>query len=390
MSLFTSFPTKNSKHKRVALLIETSNEYARRLLSGINNYIREHRPWSIYLSEYSRNNVDFTWLKGWQGDGIIARIENEQTARYILETNVPTVDLSAFRMIPSLPYLETDDRAIAAMAAEHLLDRGFTNFGFCGDTQFRWSSLRNHYFAEYLDNLGYPCHSYNGSEESIGELIRWVQILPKPIGILACYDIRGRQLLEACRLAELSVPDEVGVLGVDNDELLCELSNPPLSSIKSNPLRTGYLAAELLDRMMSGEKVGALAQLIEPVDIHLRLSTDVLVVKDKLVSDAVRFIRNHALDDIQVQDVVDNLAVSRRSLEHRFRKALGRTPHEEIIEIKLKLVKRLLLETTLSLSVIAERAGFKHTEYMSVVFKRMTGIRPGQYRESHKGKGDKV
>jgi LacI family transcriptional regulator len=384
MSLFTSSNNTNSKHKRVALLIETSNEYARRLLSGINSYIREHHPWSIYLSEYSRNNIDFTWLNEWQGDGIIARIENEQITRYILEANVPTVDLSASRMIPTLPYLETDDKAIARMAADHLIERGFTNFGFCGDSQFRWSKLRHTYFTEYLTHLGYPCYSYTSSEDSIGGMVQWLHKLPKPIGIMACYDIRGRQLLEACRHAELAVPDEVGVLGVDNDELLCELSNPPLSSVKSNPFRTGYLAADLLDRMMTGEKVGALAQLIEPIDIHVRLSTDVLVVDDKLVSDAVRFIRDHAYDDIQVQDIVEHLSASRRSLESRFYKALGHTPHDEIVKVKIKFVKRLLLETELPLAIIAERAGFKHTEYMSVVFKRVTGIRPGQFREKHK------
>ncbi|MDF2646425.1 MAG: DNA-binding transcriptional regulator [Paenibacillus sp.] len=398
MSLFTSrfnenVSITNPQQKQVALLIETSNGYARGLLSGINTYLRENRPWLIFLSEYSRNNTDLTWLHEWQGDGIIARIENEQTARFIKDAGLPTVDLSASRMIPSLPYVETNDQSIAQLAAEHFLERGFKHIGFYGDSRFRWSKLRCTYLETYLAERGYHCHTFEASENLLGEkswktekdkLVQWLYDLPKPIGIMACYDIYGQQLLEACRIARIAVPDEVAVLGVDNDELLCELSNPPLSSIQTNAVKTGYQAAELLERMMSGEVIGGQMYLIEPLSIQVRLSTDVLAVEDKMVSDAVRFIRNHAYDDIQVQDILDQFKVSRRILESRFQKVLGRTPHDEIINVKLKLVKKLLLETKLSLAVIAERIGFKHTEYMSVVFKRATGIRPGQFRQQNK------
>ena len=201
---------------------------------------------------------------------------------------------------------------------------------------------------------------------------------------MACYDSRGQQLLEACRFAGLAVPDEVAVIGVDNDDLLCEFSDPPLTSIQTNAVKTGYQAAELLERMMSGVDVGAEVQLIEPLNIQVRLSTDVLAVEDKIVSEAVRFIREHAYDDIQVQDILEQLSISRRVLESRFKKALDRTPHDEIVDVKVKYVKKLLVETKLSLSEIAERAGFKHTEYMSVVFMRATGIRPGKYREQNR------
>lgn len=388
MSLFTS-----PKRKQVALLIETSNEYARGLLSGINMYLREHLPWSIYLSEYSRNNTDLTWLSQWYGDGIIARIENEQTARYILESGLPTIDLSASRIIPTLCCVETNDKSISIMAADHFLERGFKSFAFYGDSRFKWSTLRRTYYEEYLHVKGYRCLNFESNEDSMHEqtwdvnrhkLINWLKELPKPVGIMACYDIRGQQLLEACRYAGLAVPDEVAVIGVDNDALLCELSDPPLSSIQTNALKTGYHAAELLDRMMSGATIETHIQLIEPINIQVRQSSDILAVEDKIVSEAVRFIRNHAHEDIQVQDLLDRLSVSSRVLEYRFQKAFGRTPHDEILDVKLKLVKKLLVETKLTLADIAERAGFKHTEYMSVVFKRVVGIRPGQYRKLHK------
>lgn len=398
MDLLTPLMSKkiarsSSQRRHVALLIETSNEYARGLLDGIRAFLRENHLWSIYLNEYSRDNTDFTWLQGWQGDGIIARIENEQTARYILDAGLPTVDLSASRIIPSLPYVETDDRSIARLAADHFLERGFKHFGFYGDPRFLWSKQRCAFFEEYLTEQQYPCHTFQLSNQSyvnttrVAEreiLMNWLHSLPKPIGIMACYDSRGQQLLEACRFAGLAVPDEVAVIGVDNDELLCELADPPLTSIQTNAIRTGYLAADLLERMMSGEDVGAEAQLIEPINIQVRMSTDVLAVEDKLVSEAVRFIREHAHKDIQVQDILMELSITRRMLDSRFKKALDRTPHEEIIAVKVKSIKKLLVETKLPLSSIAELTGFNHTEYMSVVFMRATGIRPGQYREQNR------
>jgi len=386
MSLFTPH-----KRKQVALLIETSNQYARGLLEGINAYQREHASWSVFLGELSRNNKDMSWLGNWHGDGILARIETEQTAEYIRNCGLPAIDLSAFRKIPTLPCVETNDQAIAEMAAEHFLERGFRHFAFYGNAYYQWSIQREMHYAQYLQDKGYSCLRFESSdqEELQGEswqlhkekLIQWLQSLPKPIGILACYDICGQQLLEACRLAGVEVPDEVAVVGVDNDRLLCELSNPPLSSIQTNARRAGYLAAELLDRQMAGECLEAQVHQIEPIDLQVRLSSDVLAIEDKLVSEAVRFIRRCAHEDIQVSDILAHIPVTRRVLESRFIKALGRTPHDEILAVKLKLVKQLLTETKLPLSAVAERAGFKHTEYMSVVFNRLFGMRPGQYRK---------
>ncbi|SEO52703.1 xylose operon transcription regulator XylR [Paenibacillus sp. OV219] len=365
MSLFTS-----PRRKQVALLIETSNEYARGLLNGIKNYLREHASsWSVTLGEYSRGSNNFAWLDHWNGDGIIARIENEQTARFIREKGLPAIDVSASRRIPTLPCVETNDQSIAAMAAEHFVERGFKHFAFYGDPRFQWSILRGEAYQAYLRSQGYDClffepadaaheESWHSSSE---ELIRWLKELPKPIGIMACYDIRGQQLLEACRYVGVAVPDEAAVIGVDNDELLCELSNPPLSSIQTNALKTGYIAAQLLDRMMAGESIEERIHLIEPTSIQVRLSSNVLAVEDKMVSDVIRFIRDHAHEDIQVQQLLDHFSVSRRVLDSRFQKSLGRTPHDEILAVKLNLVKKLLVDTKLNLATIAERTGFDNT-----------------------------
>jgi LacI family transcriptional regulator len=390
MSFFTDLRSdarpRSRKHIHVALIVETSNEYARGLLRGIKSYIREHKPWSIYLGEQSRGHIDLSWLRDWQGNGIIARIETKEIAEAVQSLGVPTVDLSAWRWLPGLPCVETNNESISRMAAQHLLERGFKQFGYCGDTNFSWSNQRAAFFAQTVGEAGFPCmiHESGLSQSWLKDrkiLADWLESLPKPVGIMACYDILGHKLLEACRLAGVAVPDDVSVIGVDNDELLCNLSDPPLSSVMPNTLKTGYQAASLLDRMMSGEKIDPELFLIEPLDIVTRMSTDVVAVEDKQVSEAVRFIRNHAYEDIQVEDILRHIPVSRRVLESRFRKLLGRTPHEEIIEVKVKLIKRLLAETELTLPVIAERIGFKHVEYMNVVFKKKTGMTPGAYRK---------
>lgn len=380
---------RSRRRPRVALLIETSNAYARGLLRGVMTYVREHRPWSLYHGEFRRGDVVPDWLRGWDGQGVIARIENRATAEAVAQSGLPAVDVSAARLVPDLPCVETDDAAIGRLAADHLLERGFENFGFLGDEWFNWSKLRHAAFAEAVTCAGRSCNSHQPqapigtpgrwelSPEAIG---RWVHDLRKPVGIMAAWDGFGQQLLEVCRQHDIAVPDEVAVLGCDNDEVVCELSEPPLTSVATDPRRTGYEAAALLDRMMAGEAVGPGLHVIRPLGIVTRQSTDVLAINDREVSEAIRFIREHACDGIGVDDVLEAVPMSRRVLEGRFRKLLDRSPHQEILRVQLQRVKQLLTETSLTLSVIAERTGFKHMEYLSVVFKRLEGMPPGEYR----------
>jgi len=197
---------------------------------------------------------------------------------------------------------------------------------------------------------------------------------------MACYDLRGQQLLDACRRCAIAVPDEIAVIGVDNDELLCELSDPPLTSLIPNTHRTGYDAAALLDELMSGKRPPAQAHLVPPVGVATRQSTDVVAIEDRSVAMAMRHIREHACDGINVKDVLRAAPQSRRRLESAFRRLFGRTPHEEILRLQLDRAKHLLVATDLPLSEIAERAGFAHVEYLSVVFKKQFGVPPSRYR----------
>jgi LacI family transcriptional regulator len=374
--------------KRVVLLIETSNAYARGLLRGIRSYVRARGDWSIYLGEQRRGESAPQWLANWQGDGIIARIETREIADAVLDTKLPAVDVSAAQYIPQLPFVETDDREIAAAAAEHLLGRGLRSFGYSGDQRFMWSNQRRDHFVSLIHEAGFSCgvHESDSRKRSTWEsqfttLTRWLQNLPKPCGVMACYDIRGREILDACHAAQIAVPDEVAVIGADDDDLICELAEPRLSSVIPNTHRTGYEAAALLDRMMAGEQVPAGAYLIPPIGVATRHSTDMLAVDDPHVATALRFIRDHACEGINVEDVVAAVPLSRRVLEARFKQLTGKTPHEEIQRVQIDRVQQLLTQTDMSLEAIAHRCGFRHAEYMGVAFKRVVGIPPGRFRE---------
>jgi LacI family transcriptional regulator len=378
----------------VALIIETSNDYARGLLHGVVTYMREQRNWSTYLPEHTRGEQPPAWLSGWKGDGIIARIENLNIAKAVLACGLPAVDVSAANLAPTLPWVETDDVAIARMGAEHLLERGFKQFAFCGDNRFNWSRWRAEQFQRSVTERGYPCNMFNSPAQAFGarppaeeewvkyiaRLAVWLTALPKPVGIMACFDPVGRHLLEACRSATIAVPDDAAVIGVDNDELLCELADPPLSSVAPDTNRTGYEAAALLDRMMSGEAVEARAYRFEPSSVVVRASSDVLAIDDAEVSQTIRFIREHACEGITVDDILNHVPMSRRMLEARFKKLIGRTLHDDIDRVQLDRAKELLRETDLSLPEVARRAGYRHPEYLSVVFKKKTGITPGEFR----------
>ena len=379
--------------RSVALLIETSNSYSRGVLEGIAQYARHHERWSIFLPEQERGGRPPQWLGQWNGDGFIARIETDEIAGALRRTKLPVVDVSAARHLPDIPWVETDDAAIAELAFKHLLDRGFRDLAYCGDPAFNWSKWRRDKFrtlaesagvsANIYDSLSRNDPKYSWNREKRG-LAKWLSGLPRPVGIFACYDIQAQKILEVCRELGIAVPEEVAVLGVDNDALLCELADPPLSSVICNTQRTGFEAATLLDRMMNGEGMDAVPVLVAPLGIQARQSTDILAIEDPDVAAALRFLRENALEGINVADVVRHVPLSRRVLESRFKKILGRSPHEELTRLKLDRIKELLTETDLSLAEIAQRTGFDHDEYMCVFFRKAEGIPPGQYRQSQR------
>jgi LacI family transcriptional regulator len=382
------------RRPRVALLIESSRAFGRGLLLGVAKYVREHGPWSIFLQERSLGDVSPGWLRSWEGDGIIARVENRPMAEAITRLKVPAVDLRCLLPNLHMPVVRINDRTVSRLAADHLLERGFRNFAYCGFDGADYSDIRGALFEERIAQTGCPCYVFRDPQRLLQAttleyeehglryedlVARWLAELPKPVGLMTCNDIRGQQVLNACRAIGVAVPDEVAVIGVDNDEVLCDLSDPPLSSVVPDTERIGYEAAALLARMMAGRKARPVIS-VEPAGIVTRRSTEVLAIEDRHIAGAVRFIREHACEGIDVGDVLQAVPLSRSVLERRFAAILGRSPKEEILRVRLDRAKQLLAQTDFSLPLIAEKVGLEHPEYLNVIFKRKTGTTPGKYR----------
>lgn len=385
------------KRPRVALLVESSRAYGRGALLGIAEYVKARGPWSIYLMERGLDEAPPAWLKGWRGDGAIARADNRRMARAVRDLGVPAVDLSGVFDDLEMPCVATDEKAIARLAFDHLFERGLRRFAYCGFPGLVYSDQRAGHFVRMAEDAGLACHVFRagrgphalGTEahEQRGwmfeiDLVQWIEALPRPIGLMACNDIRAQQVLTSCRAVGVAVPEEVAVVGVDDDEILCELADPPLSSVLQDTRRIGCEAAALLDRMMNGEAVAERSIVVAPLRVVPRRSTDVLAIDDREIAAAVHFIRDHACDPISVEDLLAVVPFSRSVFERRFIRAVGIAPKAAILRARLDHVKRLLADTELSMKQVAFKTGFQHPEYLNAAFKKMTGQTPGAYRRA--------
>lgn len=376
--------------KQVALIVETSSTYGRDLLSGIVRFMRVHDEWSVFLEQRDLWKQPPTWLNDWHGDGIISRATTPKLLDAVATTGVPLVEVTDRRGDVDLPHVRSDDADIGRVGAEHLIERGFERFGFCGFRGEAWSQRRETAFAETVQKSDQvKCERYNSTwhgraarswEDEQQAIVEWLESMTPPFAVMACNDIRGQHVIDACSKLDLVVPEQVAVIGVDNDELLCRVCSPPLSSVIPNAETVGFRAAEMLSRFMNGESPDDRFQLIEPIGVATRQSTDVVAIEDREVASALHYIRAHACRGLTVDEVVANCSVSRSTLERQVRKYLDRTPQEEIRHVQVNRVKELLLTTDLSAEKIAGFCGFEHPEYLHVVFKRVTGITPGEFR----------
>jgi len=375
--------------RRVSLLIETSSAYGRGLLRGIARWMREHDVWTASLAEYRVGEIVPAEVRRGGCEGVIARVESATLARYFADVMVPIVDVSRFGLLPDAPSVDADDDAISRIAFEHFAERGFRQFAFVGDDAILWSRNRRVLFKGYVETAGSACHVFTPRSRgrvhynlSHAALVEWAAGLPRPIGVFCAWDGFARQLLLACRDAGLHVPDEAAVLGVGNDDLEGSFAQPPLSSIVPDAEGAGFAAAELLQQRMTRPRRRVQDVALAPRGLIARQSTDVLALDDPRLAAAVRMIRERACAGLRVSDIQQAVRLSRRELEARFRKHLGRSPHQEILRVRLHQAKHLLAETDLTLAAIAGRCGFVHPEYFSVVFKRLTGVAPGAWRDS--------
>lgn len=377
---------------RVAVLVETQIGPGRDILRGIARYVRESGPWALHLESRAEQFVEGwtpTWLRDWKGNGIIARFETLSIVSAVRHAGVPAVDVLGDARQRPFPLVHVDDTAIAQLAAEHLLERGFRQFGFVHRLNEPWSEKRLSAFTRVVGAQGCECRIFEVAglelpeawDEFIDRAEQWIREQPKPLGLMLCADPFGPPLTQACRQAGVAVPEEVAMIGVDNDEPLCTICDPPLTSVNPNHEEVGYQAASLLDRMMNGGGAPAESTLIKPRAVEIRQSTDVSAIEDPIVSSAMSMIRELACAGLQVSDVAARVPVSRSVLQRRFRAVLGRSVHEEIVRVQLRKAQELLCETDLPLRTVTEKAGFKHQEYMGAVFKARLGITPGQYRK---------
>ncbi len=380
---------------RIIIQIERSRIYGRKLLYGISKYIKiRDEPWIIlrepllYRKDIKRSK---DWYKRVKADGVIAHVSTAAQARKLVELDIPvvlnTIEEPNFRY----PTIINESERIGEMAAEYFLYKGFRNFGYCGISQYHWSREREIGFRNSLKKVDIQPYVFDTAsikqhitwEEEQKHISDWLTSLPKPIAIFACNDDMGLQVLESCRLCNLIVPEEIAVLGADNDELLCETVYPPLSSIVSNVEKGGYEAAALLDRLMAGEPMQDQTILLQPTHIVTRHSTDITSIANSNVAKAVSFIHNNFRKNISIDDVVKISSMSRRSLQTEFRREIRKTIHDYIRNVRLKYIEKLLIETNLPINMIALKFDFPDDKRIYRMFQKENGMTPLEFRNQY-------
>ncbi|MCL2117117.1 MAG: substrate-binding domain-containing protein [Planctomycetaceae bacterium] len=379
------------RKKRVLLNVETSRGYGRDIIRGVSQYLIEHSGWTVYLEDRGlQENHD--WVKNWRGDGIISRTSSYEMAALIAEKRIPTVEmLGDGKTIHS--EVPGNEKTTAYLAAEHLIDCQLKNFAFFAYGNVWWGNLRGKFFQEALAQQRFSPHLFPGylagplciypqwEAEYDQMLPQWLKQLPKPVGLWAVNDFAATRINEACENAGVAVPEEIALLGTTNDTLLCNLLSPPLSSIDLNSFQAGYMAAKILDAKMSRKtKVPKTPVLIPPIGVVKRQSTDVTVVTDSDVAEALRYIRTFGEEGLSVVEVAKHVGLSQSTLERRFREHIKRTPEKEILRIRIKRVQTLLLESDFPLRIICKKTGFATPEYLIQAFRRETGMTPKEYR----------
>jgi len=382
------------KIPKVILLIESSRLSGRDMLAGIGKYTQLYGPWQFYRRPpvyiKSHHKLDIKKLKNWKPDGIITR--NTEDIDMLLSLGIPTVISKVLNKdLPSCYALEVDSASAGKLQVEHLLDRGFSNFAFCGFDNMPWSQANCETVQRILTKAGFDLKLYhqpgNKSQRSWENeqlfIAEWLKTLPKPIGLIACNDIRAQQVIEAARIAQLRIPEQIAVIGADNDETICNLTDPPLSSVSLDYAKAGFQMAEVLDKLMKGHDVAQKDIVVKATSVTARQSTNTIAIEDAVIAHAVHFIKKFSKKYMKVSDVCDAVSTSRRSLERKFRKVLGRSVTDEIKRSHCQSIAQMLLETDLPIAKIAIELGHPDARHIARYFKSQKGTTPGKYRQQN-------
>jgi LacI family transcriptional regulator len=388
--------SKRSSTRHIAVIIDATRPYDRKIIGGVAAYMQEVGNWSLYVEEDPLEKLPD--LRTWHGDGIIANLDDCRVAKAVYGLKMPLVGVGGgygwYDPASRFPYVATANHKIARLAAEHFLDRGYRRLAFCGYPRTRinrWSEERCKAFVALARERGCSCSVHIGHRESARrwqalqrELMDWLRRLEKPVAVLGCNDSRARHVLEACRGLRLRVPEDVAVLGVDNDEMICELTSPPLSSIEQGARRIGYRAAAILDEWIGGKTPAELRYVVQPEGIAIRRSSDSLAIADPDISTAMHFIRNHASEGIGVDEVATAVGTSRSTLTRRFKEVMGCSILAEIDRVRMGRAKQLLATSDLPLKRVAVLSGFRYLSYFCRRFQQLSGQAPNEFRRQAK------
>ena len=378
--------------RKVFISIEIAFRYGRDIVRGIGKYSQIHGPWVLYTEQpnYRKVHITKSWIKNHGIEGLIIHMSGEEHYKEIYKTGLPTIILAGTnKRLPGQYHIRTDDDAIGKMGAKHLLERGFRHFAFSGFDDLFWSIDREKGFSKAVTEAGFKANTFYQSMANQAHarnndttiLIDWLKEQPKPVGLMTCNDDYAYLVLEACRIAGLHIPEEIAIVGVDNDELICEISSPPLSSVALNAEVAGYEGAELLNKLMSGQKITRETIVVQPRKVDTRQSTDILAIEDQHMALALRFIRQNAREAIHVDDVTRAAALSRRVLEKKFRKLLNRSIHDEIRRVRINQACIMISETSIPIEQIAFKLNFTDSRNLIRSFKREKGVTPSAYRK---------
>ena len=381
------------QYYKIALLFNANKVYDRQVVEGIGQYIQASQcMWDIFVEDefiYHTNTINQLSI-----DGIIADFDDPKTVELLQHTLIPTIAVgSSYKQVdfyPHFPYVATDNAALVEMALSHLQEKGLSQFAFYGlqvNTHKHWSIERRDAFVELMEKNYYPIYLYEGVQvhaqnwlEEQQKLIVWLKSLPSHTGIIAVTDARARHLLQACEYSKIAVPEELCVVGIDNEELIQYLSRVSLSSVEQGAREIGYQAAKLLHKLLNGQKAPGTPILIPPITVHTRNSTDYRSLSDPIVIQAMHYIRHRACHGIKVEQVLDHLEISRSNLEQRFKNEMDRTIHQVIHEEKIARAKNLLEQTDISIQEIADICGYPSVQYFYSVFKKEFEMTPKEFR----------
>ena len=386
------------KTKTIGILIERQRAYGRRLCEGIVRFAKERGDWSLRIIEFGELAAK---LRKGRYDGIIARVMNDRIADALLRVGCPVVDVFCEKPMPSFGATDQDADAVGQMAAQHFIEHKFTQFAFCGYDGRTYSDMRFRAFERTLGQNHFKCLRYKTPASALKDfdesvvmrerfempsdekrLARWAAGLPKPIGVFCAHDMRAWQLCETCRERGIKVPDEVAILGVDDDELVCHFTSPALSSINQNAVGIGYAAAQTMQQMMSSPGTVPPQAKIKPVKLVERESTATYPLEPRWLSDALVFIRSHISAQISAQDVYAHVGKSHTLVDRAFSKSLGVSVQREILRTRLSEAKRLIVSTEMPIRMVAEKCGYSSLQYFSASFVRAFGANPTSVRAS--------